>query len=566
MTATVRVRLQAPSGPASIAWRQCPSCRNLLYREKVLRNSGACPDCGHHFMLSADERVEQLFDAGTVQALEVSAPSRDVLDFVDTMPYRERLDRARRDTGLFEAVLCVRASVQGYPVLAAIMDFRFLGGSLSAAVGELITQTAEQSLATATPLLLVCASGGARMQEGMHSLMQMAKTAGALSDLDAAGILTIALVTDPTYGGVAASFASLCDVTIAEPGARLGFAGPRVIAQTTGASLPPGFQTAEFLLARGLIDAVVPRGELRPMLARLLSVAESAPTRRLPDEAAEPHQPPPARDAVADPWRAVGRARDIGRPRGADYLSSVFGWFVPLRGDRAGTDCPAILGGIGRLSSRPVAVIVQQKGRTPAELIAHNFGMASPAGYRKAGRIMRLAAKLGLPLITLIDTPGACPDVDAEEHGQAMAVAESISRMISLPTPTVAVVIGEGGSGGALALGVADRVLAQQHAVYSVISPEGCAAILWRDPAAAPRAARALRVDSGSLLAHGMIDAIIAEPDGGAHTDHAAAAALLRAALIDAVTELTGEPIYELVRRRRSRFRAFGGIQSRAAG
>jgi acyl-CoA carboxylase subunit beta len=571
MSMTIERSALELAGPVPApAWRMCPGCRHLLYRDKLRRNAGVCPECGHHLLLSAVERAGQLFDEGSVALLDVSAPSRDVLGFVDTMPYRDRLARARRGTGLSEAVLCVEAAIEGRPVISAIMDFRFLGGSLSAGVGELITQTAEHSLRTATPLLLVCASGGARMQEGMHALMQMAKTAGALADLDEAGILTISLVTDPTYGGVAASFASLCDITIAEPAARLGFAGPRVIAQTTGAQLPAGFQTAEFLLERGLIDVVTPRAELRPALSRLLALAgpDPDPAGPRPGVLATPPDGGPAgspdgrrpagESAGGDPWQAVGLARELTRPRAADFLGSLLSFFVPLRGDRAGSDCPAILAGIGMLDHQPVAVIAQQKGRTPKELIARNFGMASPAGYRKAGRIMRLAAKLAIPLITLIDTPGACPDVNAEETGQSMAVAESIRRMLSLRTPTVAVVIGEGGSGGALALGVADRVLALENAVYSVISPEGCAAILWRDAKAAPDAARALQVDAGSLLRHGMIDAIVAEPPGGAHADHALAGALLKAVLREAVAELASQPVADLVQRRRKRFREFG--------
>jgi acetyl-CoA carboxylase carboxyl transferase subunit beta len=309
---------------------------------------------------------------------------------------------------------------------------------------------------------------------------------------------------------------------------------------------------------------VAPRPELRPALSGLLTL--TCPGQPGPQPAPQPEPPAAAPDAppplpaepCADSWLAVGLARDLGRPRSADFLDSLLSSYLPLRGDRAGADCPAILGGIGMLGRQPVAVIAQQKGRTPKELMAHNFGMASPAGYRKAGRIMRLAAKLGIPLITLIDTPGAAPGVDAEETGQAMAVAESIRRMLSLRTATLAVVIGEGGSGGALALGVADRVLALQNAVYSVISPEGCAAILWRDAAAAPQAARALQVDAGSLLQHGMIDGIIAEPPGGAHADHQLASALLNTALREAVADLVSQPVEDLVRRRRKRFREFG--------
>jgi acetyl-CoA carboxylase carboxyl transferase beta subunit/acetyl-CoA carboxylase carboxyl transferase alpha subunit len=540
--------------------RICPGCSSVVPWEKILRNAGVCRDCGHHFILGAVERAMQLFDENSGTPLDVSTPSQDVLEFLDTRPYRDQLDTARRSTGLTEAVLCVEAAVDGRPVISAIMDFRFMGGSMSAAVGELITQTAEFSLGTGIPLLLVCASGGARAQEGIHALLQMAKTAAVLAELDGAGILTIALVTDPTYGGAAASFASLCDVTIAEPAARMGFTEPRVIAQASGTALPPGFQTAEFLLDHGLIDAVAHRTQLRSVISRLLAIAEAAynapplldPVDKPGDHgAAMPYARCDTTAASRDPRQAAGFARDPNRPRGADFIDSLLTSFVELRGDRSGADCPAIIGGIGLLDGQPVAVIAQQKVRNPPELAACGSGADAPAGHRKAGRVMRLAAKLGIPLITLIDTPGTAADVHAEEGGQAMAIAESIRRMITLRTRTVAVVIGEGGSGGALALGMADRVLALENAVYLVAAPNEDAAM-------------ALQIDAESLLRHGAIDAIVAEPPHGAHTDPALASSLLKAALSRAMAELAGKPIADIMRRRRERFREFGNLYKRS--
>ncbi|MBF9133006.1 acetyl-CoA carboxylase carboxyltransferase subunit alpha, partial [Plantactinospora sp. S1510] len=263
-----------------------------------------------------------------------------------------------------------------------------------------------------------------------------------------------------------------------------------------------------------------------------------------------------------DAWRIVRSARHAGRPTTLDYLATAFDGFVELHGDRLGLDCAAIVAGLARLGDRYVAVIGHQKGHLPRELRARNFGMASPAGYRKALRVMRLAAGLGLPVVTLIDTPGAYPGVEAEQQGQAGAIAESILAMTGLRTPVVAVIIGEGGSGGALALAVADRVLMLRNAVYSVISPEGCAAILWQDRAAVPRAADALRLTAPDLLRLGVADAVIAEPPGGAHRDPAAAAVLLRRALVDNLTPLLDVPTEELIRRRRQRFRRYGAAAS----
>jgi acetyl-CoA carboxylase carboxyl transferase subunit beta len=333
-----------------------------------------------------------------------------------------------------------------------------------------------------------------------------------------------------------------------------------VIEQTIRQSLPDDFQTAEFLLARGLIDDVVPRAELRPVLTRLLAASERRPAR--PDDDGDVRTDPALRhpDLLPDrePWDTVQLARHIDRPTTLEYIGHIFDGFHELHGDHASGDCTAIVGGLARLDGRPVMVIGHQKGHSTRELVARNFGMPRPEGYRKAIRLMRLAGKIGVPVLTFIDTPGAYPGIEAEERGQAIAIAESLRVMSGLRVPVIAVVTGEGGSGGALALGVADRVLVCANAVYSVISPEGCAAILWNDPAAAPKAAAALRVSAADLLRLGVADAAVPEPPGGAHTDPTSAAELLREALAAALSELDTVDAGDLVGERRRRFRRFG--------
>jgi acetyl-CoA carboxylase carboxyl transferase subunit beta len=262
-----------------------------------------------------------------------------------------------------------------------------------------------------------------------------------------------------------------------------------------------------------------------------------------------------AERAVSDVMRL---ARHLDRPTTLDHLLHWVDGFVELRGDRTGADCPAIVGGLGLLDGLPVVVIGHQKGHTTAELVRRNFGMPSSAGYRKARRLMRLAAKLRIPLITLVDTPGAHPGVEAEETGQAHAIAECLRTMGGLPVPVVTVITGEGGSGGALGLAVADQVLICENGTYSVISPEGCAAILWKSPDAVTSAAEALRLDSRSLLRLGVVDGIVPEPDGGAHRDPEAAAVQVRSAVVATLRELLGKTSEELVSTRRRRFRQFG--------
>ncbi|MGH4025629.1 MAG: acetyl-CoA carboxylase carboxyl transferase subunit alpha [Pseudonocardiaceae bacterium] len=549
-------------------WVLCQNCDTPLYGKRFLRELLVCWECGRHHPLTAVERLAQLADGGRFEPLDLLARNDDPLGFVDTMPYTVRLAAARTRTGMDEAVLCARATVEGSPAIFAVMDFRFLGGSLGSAVGELITLAAEKALEEHTPLVIVSSSGGARMQEGALSLMQMAKTSSALGELDEAGVLTISLITDPTYGGVAASFATLGDVIIAEPGARLGFAGRRVIEQTIRQQLPPNFQTAEFLMERGFIDLITPRARLRHVLSTLLRLGRPGDGGFTSGAVAEFE--PMVRDADTlpqqDPWGQVRKARQLDRPTSSDYFALAFDDFQELHGDRVTGECTAILGGTAWLDGRPVVVIGQQKGHTPEELITRNFGMPSPAGYRKAARLMRLADKLGLPVITLVDTPGAYPGADAEEQGQSIAIAENLRLMASLRVPVVTVIIGEGGSGGALALAVANRVLMFADSVYSVISPEGCAAIIWKDAAAAPAAAVALNLNSRDLLRLGVVDGVLPEPEGGTGSAPLIAAGRLRRALVESLQDFDGLSEAELIRERRARFRRFGAAESSERG
>lgn len=544
---------KVPAGDSD--WFPCGSCGELLYARRWRRNVGVCPECGAHGHLGARDRIEQLVDAGTFGELGIELDDEDPLGFVDSRPYPERLREAQQRTGEPEAVVCGTGCVSGRPLALAVMDFRFLGGSLGTGVGERLVRLAEHALEKRLPLLLVTASGGARMQEGALSLLQMAKVAQAIAQLHEAGLLVVTLVTDPTFGGVAASFATQADVIIAEPGARLGFAGPRVIRDTLRTTLPEGFQTAEFLLAHGAIDLVVPRSSLCEVLDRLVRVV--APARVAPDPGPAVVLRHPDDLAERSAWDVVALARHADRPTGREYIALLTEWFVELHGDRQSADSPSIVGGIAVLDRTPVMIVATQKGHSTSELVETNFGMAGPEGYRKALRLFRLAEKLRLPVLTLVDTPGAFPGIEAEEHGQSAAIAANILAMTGLRVPIVAVITGEGGSGGALALAVADRVLMFENSVYSVISPEGCAAILW-EPTAAARAADALCLTSGDLVRLGVVDGIIEEPSGGVQTDPAAAADRIRTAVQEGFAELRDLPADRLVARRRERLRRIG--------
>ena len=384
--------------------------------------------------------------------------------------------------------------------------------SMGQVVGEKITRAVERATKEQLPVIIFACSGGARMQEGIVSLMQMAKTAAALKRHSDAGLLYVSVLTDPTTGGVTASFAMLGDVILAEPKALIGFAGPRVIEQTIGERLPKGFQRSEFLLEHGFIDRIVERKEMRTVLENILQMHHTAqnPVIQKPVQTVEKE-----RQSVQekDAWERVTISRKNDRPVGQDYIRILFSDFLEFHGDRCYGDDTAIIGGIARFAWIPVTVIAQAKGKSTKENVAHHFGMPSPEGYRKALRLMKQAEKFKRPILLFVDTPGAFCGIEAEERGQGEAIARNLFEMSSMKVPILSVVIGEGGSGGALALAVADEVWMLENAIYSVLSPEGFASLLWKDSKRASEAAAVMKLTAADLKKLGVIEAVIAEPE-----------------------------------------------------
>lgn len=550
-------------------WEECPSCHQLLYVKELASGARVCSKCGYHFRLTVWQRLELTADPGTFEEWDVDLPINDPLNFPD---YVGKLEEARQKTGMSEAVVTGRARIDGVSVGLGIMDLGFIGGSMGWGVGEKVSRLMERCVEARLPVVIFSATGGARMQESLVSLMQMAKTSGAAGLLARAGLPYISVITDPTYGGVTASFAFLGDFILAEPQTAVGFAGPRVIS-VTNAKMSADVQTAEFQYGHGMLDMLVSRPDLNATLSTLLrwSVAEpetsaepavvSPPPRLLSDdaEAAEADvRRPVAVPLELSAWERVQLARHADRPQALHYIESFIDGFVELHGDRRYGDDGAMVTGLGWLDGRPVAVIAQQKGRNSAERLARNFGSARAEGYRKAMRVMELAARLGRPIVTMIDTKGADCLEEAEGRGISEAIATNQRNMFSLPVPIICTIIGEGGSGGAIGIGVGDELLMQENAYYSVIAPESCAAILWRSPDRKVEAAQALKLTAQDALELGVATQVVLEPPGGAHLDPAGAAALLKAAIGGALCSLTDVPPAELMARRYQRFRNIG--------
>lgn len=374
--------------------------------------------------------------------------------------------------------------------------FEVLGGSMGAVHGEKVARAFERATEARLPVVVHTRSGGARMQEGMVSLIQMARAASAVTRHSAAGLLSLAVLGSPTTGGVFASYGSLCDLRAAEAGATIGFAGPRVVAQTVGVDVGGRSHTAETAFAAGLVDAVLAPEDLVGWVERALGLADRPlRLRPLPDASGAAAVAEPGDDGA---WAEVLAARRVGRPTGIDVAAALCSSWTEL----ASTD-PVTRAGLATVAGRRAVVIAHD--RYAAD------GRPRPAGYRLAQRAVALAGRLGLPLVTLIDTPGADPSPEAEAAGVAAEMARTFAALATLPTPSVAVCVGEGGSGGALALAHTDRFLIQRHAVFSVIGPEGAAAILERDAAKAPEVTPRLKLTSRDLAALGIVDEVVSD-------------------------------------------------------
>ena len=506
----VENRQYKPEVPEGLM-RKCNQCEKAIIAEEAEAGYYICPKCGGYFHVPAYKRLEMILDENSFEEWDAQMPASNPMEY---RGYPEKLEALKAKTGLNEAVVTGKGRINGSETVIGVCDGRFLMASMGENVGEKITRAVERATEEHLPVILFCCSGGARMQEGIISLMQMAKTSAAFKRHSDAGLLYISVLTDPTTGGVTASFAMLGDILLAEPGALIGFAGPRVIEQTIRQRLPKGFQRAEFLLEHGFLDAIVERPHMKEVLGNLLDLhSEKDETVRDFQNENQIIQEIEPKQTKRDVWDRVLISRKKDRPVGSDYIQALFTDFQEFHGDRLYGDDPAVIGGIARFNGQTVTVIAQEKGSSTKENIERNFAMPKPEGYRKALRLMKQAEKFHRPVICFVDTPGAFCGIEAEERGQGEAIARNIYEMSSLKVPVLTVIIGEGGSGGALALATSDEVWMLENAVYSILSPEGFASILWKDSTKAKEAAKVMKLTSDCLKTQGIVDKVIPEPE-----------------------------------------------------
>ncbi len=548
----ISLRNSRPEVPEGLL-RKCNKCGAAIIAEDVRNGYYICPKCHGYFRVHAYRRVEMLADEGSFEEWDQD------MDFVNPLEfkgYEEKVNMLKERTKLNEAVVTGKITINGNPAVIGVCDGRFLMASMGWIVGEKITRAVERATKEKLPVIIFACSGGARMQEGIVSLMQMAKTSAALKRHSDAGQLYISVLTDPTTGGVTASFAMLGDIILAEPKALIGFAGPRVIEQTIGQKLPKGFQRSEFLLEHGFVDRIVEREEMKDVLAQILSMHAEKDFCDRDLKAAADSSEKAQQDESLSAWDRVQLSRKKDRPVATDYISALFTDFMEFHGDRYFKDDHAIVGGVARFHGMPVTVIAQAKGKTTKENLDRNFAMPSPDGYRKALRLMKQAEKFDRPVICFVDTPGAFCGLEAEERGQGEAIARNLFELSDMKVPVLSIVIGEGGSGGALAMAVADEVWMLENSIYSVLSPEGFASILWKDSKRASEAAEVMKLTAADLKRLGVVEQVIAEPDDFTDENMRPVCTELEARIMDFIDKYGKLEADELTAGRYRRFRS----------
>jgi len=536
----------------SVVHDRCLFCEEPISDSPSYLTYRVCPFCRFHYTVTARERIELLVDKETFKENYKYVKTVEPLSFSRRNRYRKFLEQDQNRTGLTEAAVAGKCRIGDVETMLIVLDFGFMGGTMGSVVGEKVSMAFENAARRGIPAVAVVSGGGVRIQEGVLSLMQMAKTVTAANRLRDEEVPFIVVLANPSTGQAYASFANLADVILAEPGSLIGLSPLRTLREVSKMPLPLDAHTAEAHVGHGLLDNVVDRENLQPRIASILQILTAQKHGKSNHKNLLKSEPEEC-DEV-EPWEAMTAARNSERPQASSYFRSILDPFIELRGDRLNSDDRSVVTGIGFMDGLAVAVIGQQR-RTLAEGERYHV---FPDGLRKAQRLIDLASRFKLPLVTLIDTQGADPGLEAEEQGIGNAIARTLSSMLTVPTPMVSVVIGEGGSEGALALGLSDRILMQQFAIYSPISVNHTLGAAHHDHMLDREAAEALMLTAHDCLELGIADEVVPEPDGGSHVDPHEASAVLQTAILANLYQLSKMSEGKLLKRRYKKFRRMG--------
>jgi len=536
----------------SVIHDRCLFCEEPISDSPSYLTYRVCPFCRFHYTVTARQRIELLADKGTFKESYKYISSMDPISFSRRSRYKNLFTQDQTRTGLTEAAVTGVCAIGDTEAMLIVLDFGFMGGTMGSVVGEKISMAFENAARRGIPAVAVVSGGGVRIQEGVLSLMQMAKTVTAANRLRDEEVPFVVVLANPSTGQAYASFANLADVIMAEPGSLIGLSPLRTLREVSKIPLPLDAHTAEAHVGHGLLDNVVDRENLQPRIASLLEILTAHKHGKSNHKNLIKSEPIEC-DAV-EPWEAVTAARNSERPQAIAYFRSMMDPFIELRGDRLNSDDRSIVAGLGFMDGQPMAVIGQQRRPLVEGERYHVF----PDGLRKAQRVIDLASRFKLPLVTLIDTQGADPGLEAEEQGIGNAIAKTLSSMLTVPTPMVSVVIGEGGSEGALALSLSDRILIQQYAVYSPMSVNHTLGAAHHDYRLDREAAEALMLTAHDCLELGIADEIVPEPEGGAHVDPREAASVLQTAILTNLVQLAKMSQGKLLKKRYHKFRRMG--------
>ena len=536
----------------SVVHDRCLFCEEPISDSPSYLTYRVCPFCRFHYTVTARERIELLVDKETFKENYKYVKTVEPLSFSRRNRYRKFLEQDQNRTGLTEAAVAGKCRIGDVETMLIVLDFGFMGGTMGSVVGEKVSMAFENAARRGIPAVAVVSGGGVRIQEGVLSLMQMAKTVTAANRLRDEEVPLIVVLANPSTGQAYASFANLADVILAEPGSLIGLSPLRTLREVSKMPLPLDAHTAEAHVGHGLLDNVVDRENLQPRIASILQILTAQKHGKSNHKNLLKSEPEEC-DEV-EPWEAMTAARNSERPQASSYFRSILDPFIELRGDRLNSDDRSVVTGIGFMDGLAVAVIGQQRRTLVEGERYHVF----PDGLRKAQRLIDLASRFKLPLVTLIDTQGADPGLEAEEQGIGNAIARTLSSMLTVPTPMVSVVIGEGGSEGALALGLSDRILMQQFAIYSPISVNHTLGAAHHDHMLDREAAEALMLTAHDCLELGIADEVVPEPDGGSHVDPHEASAVLQTAILANLYQLSKMSEGKLLKRRYKKFRRMG--------
>ena len=530
----------------------CLVCGIVLIDSPLYKQFRVCPGCKFHYGLSARDRIHSLVDPGSFKEINRSIAAIDPTSSSSKSTYNARFSADQRRTGLYEAIVTGVCSIGGSSATLIVLDFGFMGGSISSVVGEKAALAFEHAAKRKLPVVAVLTSGGSRVNEGLLSLLQMGKITVSSERFSEKKLPLISVLANPTTGQAFASLANLADITLAEPGAIIGFSTARAIKESGTRSNQLTISNAESQLSNGMIDTIIDRTELNETLATLLDLTNPEFRLSYRKKTKRNQTPLPKQRA----WQSVGLARHTKRPTSIDYINRIVLNFFELKGDRASGEDPAIVGGLGHLGGQTVMIIGQERGDENNDAV--NDGMTSPAGFRKAVRLMKLAEKFEIPVITLIDTPGPNQGAPSEIGGLGSSIASTMSVMASLNVPTIAAIIGQGGSEGALALAIADRVLMMQNAIYTAMAPEEAADLMFDKSTSNEEVAESLRLTAADCLELNMVDEIVGEPITAAHESPDAAARQLRRIILTHLTDIGNWSNFRRSRRRYRKFRQIG--------